>query len=117
MLVSLSCVIFSLFLVVCIASKWLSGSEFQTPGGSGKSGSLVSPSVAWTLRFIGAPRKVGRSELWGLSFWMNMEATVLHFIGPSISRGAASTCQVKQFSFGEKSATKPPKASLQTFPD
>lgn len=91
-----------------------SGSEFQTPG---KSGSLVSPSAGWTLKFIGGPRKVGRSKLWGLSFWVNMEATVLHFISPSISRGAAGTCQVKQFSFGEKSATKPPKASLQAFPD
>lgn len=103
--------------MVCLASKWLSGSGFQTPGGTGKSGSLVSPSAGWTLRFIGAPRRVGSSKSWGLSFWMNMEITVLHFIGPSISRGAAGTCQVKQFSFGEKSATKPPKASLQVFPD
>jgi len=46
-----------------------------------------------------------------------METIELHFIIPSISRGVVGTCQVKQYSFGEKSGTKPPKASLQALTD
>lgn len=42
-----------------------------------------------------------------------METIVLHFVGPSVSRSAVGTCQVKQYSFGEKSGTKPPKALLR----
>jgi len=44
MLVSPSYVVFSLLLVAYIASRWLSECKFKTPGGSGKSVSLVSHS-------------------------------------------------------------------------
>lgn len=79
--------------------------------------SLIFKLVGWTLRFVGSPRVVGRSKLWGstfnFSFWMNMETLVLHFVSPSILRGAVGTCQVKQYSFGERSGTEPPKTGCK----